>query len=345
LQFIRPQLSAAPKFQRVSQRVSESRPFSTHKNVLHVPVLFGRDVKIMSYNAHNLGLDTSPRDNSAKSLYARAQAILLEDPDVVAWQEVASKQALEQLNQKYLKGQYPNVVVLNTNDPRGIHVGFMSKKALKVVDTRTHTHLQNKAGEPVFKRDFLGVTFETEAGYRFTVYNSHFKSMRGGEAQTMPVRLLEAQTGADIIKQQMLADPKANIMVVGDLNTKPGPLGWPVLDALSRRNESDPTYKLTEVLRPNDGSHWQPTWKGGKRENKLDYMYVNDAFKTAVKKAYVGGSFWKWPWKEASDHVPVVSIVDTPDAVAKPVGAAGPAFAGKRQLPYPSVGTRLAVNA
>ena len=49
-----------------------------------------------------------------------------------------------------------------------------------------------------WKRDFLEATFQTDTGFRFTIFNGHFKSMNGGEVATMPTRLHEATVAARV---------------------------------------------------------------------------------------------------------------------------------------------------
>lgn len=287
--------------------------------LVHKPVtlLFaGEQRKIMSYNSENFFESRRGIVKRPKSVKALAEAIRQEDPDVIAFQEVGDRELLASFNQKHLDGKYPNVVIFPLpNNDRGIRVAIMSKRDVRVVDAKSHWKEQCGNNSNCGKRDFLEATFETGTGYRFTVYNGHFKSMRGGEKKTMPTRLSEATSAARIIGDRLKVDPDANLIVVGDLNTHhESQYGKPVIDTLTLRTDKDPGNDLTEVMLK-DGKG-EPTHRGGgpHKPSKLDYMFVSPNMLKHVKRAYVSGDFQQYPWKDASDHRPMVTVVEEPDA-------------------------------
>lgn len=306
---------------------SVTQPGMPGLRVASFPVLFaGEQLRIMSYNVRNF-FDTVPDPQTPpgaqrqvkgqKSIQALARVILKESPDIIALQEVEGEQVLKKFNTNHLKGQYPNIVIFPTNDQRGIRVAFMSKPHLTPVSTASHRHEQAN-GSKVFSRDLLESTYKTAAGYSFTLFTSHFKSMRGGEQQTMPIRLQEARTAAQIIDRKIKQDPKAKIILLGDLNTLHSQYGLPVLKAVAGKEDQDPNNDLTEVLEK--GGKVASTYRGGRRHasSKLDYIYASNAMLTDVKRSFVIGRFTQWPWQVASDHLPVMTVIEAPDP-PKPV--------------------------
>jgi endonuclease/exonuclease/phosphatase family metal-dependent hydrolase len=304
---------------------------------VRIPLLFaGNQIRLMSYNARmfydNAQHPASPINDrivpkSPKSIKALAQVILENDPDIIALQEVENAKVLQQLNRIHLKGKYPNIIISSAKitDGRGVRVAFMAKDTVKLIDSRSHLDkLYN--GKPIFRKDLLEATFETDTGYRFTLFNAHFKSMRGGEDRTMPIRLDEARTAAGIFNEKFRQNPEVKLMVMGDLNTLQSAYGKPVLAALSGKEDNDPVNDLTEVLEK-DG--WQPwTHNGGSHGySKLDYAYASSALAQDVQQAYVSGRFRKRPWKLASDHLPVMVVLEEPDKNAQS-SVAKPQFAG-----------------
>ena len=83
-----------------------------------------------------------------------------------------------------------------------------------------------------------------------------------------------------------------------------------------------------------DGKN-EPTHGGGGpfKPSKLDYTFVSPNMLQHVKKAYVAGDFSQYPWSQASDHRPMVTVVEEPDDIAVPKAAPKEAaFAGARRL-------------
>jgi endonuclease/exonuclease/phosphatase family metal-dependent hydrolase len=290
-------------------------------SIVRFPIQFAGagQLRVMSYNAENFfdNVDdpkTKVNDvqwaKSEKSVKALAEAILKENPDIIAFQEIENDTVLKDLNTEHLNGQYPGVVVYPTNDDRGIRVAYLYKSDVKLLDSKSHRgEMEN--GIPVFSRDLLEATFETENGNKITLFNSHFKAMRGGEAETTPRRVSQAKRSKQIIDAKIKANPDIKIAFVGDLNTLHTSHGQKVLDILNGKNNPDPKFKLVEMLEK-DGKI-PMTHEGGKKfpDSKLDYCYVTPNL-AQVSTARVSGKIGQNPWKTASDHLPVVLDVQDP---------------------------------
>jgi endonuclease/exonuclease/phosphatase family metal-dependent hydrolase len=298
--------------------------------------------KLMSYNAEQFyrsgkGKDVKP----LASIKALAEAILVEEPDVLALQEVGDRKLLEDFNTKYLGGKYPNIVSIPVNGDGPMRVAMMSKANMKVVDSKSHWKEMSQGADYHGKRDLLEATFQTDSGYQFTVYNAHCKSMRGGEAATTPIRLQEVSNVAKILKAHFDKDQKAQVFVAGDFNTLPDTShGKQVLEKLTRFTKGKEEPDLTEVMMKDGKTDPTHNGHGHHPDSKLDYIFVSTPMVKQVMNAYVAGQFDKKPWSIASDHVPYVTVFEeAPQAAqtAKPnknKRAAQTSLPAELQLPH-----------
>jgi endonuclease/exonuclease/phosphatase family metal-dependent hydrolase len=282
----------------------------------------------MSYNAENFfdNVDdpkTKVNDiqwaKSEKSVKALAECILKENPDIIAFQEIENDTVLKDFNTEHLKSQYPGLVVYPTNDRRGIRVAYLFKNNVKLLESKSHRG-EKENGIPVFSRDLLEATFQTENGNKITLFNSHFKAMVGGEVETNPIRISQAKRSKAIIDSKIKANPDIKIAFVGDLNTLHSKHGQKVLDILNAKSNPDPKFRLVEMLEKDgkipmthEGSNKYP-------DSKLDYCYVTPNL-AKLSTARVSGKIGKNPWKTASDHLPIVLDVQDP-ATQSQAGAA-----------------------
>lgn len=276
--------------------------------------------KLMSYNAEQFyktgkGKFVKPME----SIHALARAIQLEDPDVIALQEVGTRALLEEFNTKFLNGQYPNIVSIPFIDAGPMRVAMMSKANIRVVDAKSHWREMSHGATYPGKRDFLEATFETDTGYRFTVYNAHCHSMRGGEVETLPIRLREVTNVAHILREHLQKNPEAQVFVAGDFNTLPdSPFGKPVLERLTHVMEGKQEPDLVEVMMKDDKVEPTHNGHGHHPNNKLDYIFVSAPMAKQVVNSYVAGDFDHEPWNIASDHAPYVTIFEESAAMALP---------------------------
>lgn len=313
---------------------------------------FAGKIVVMSHNAMNYFDDETSqgklssgafRNNrqwpkSEKSVAAEGEIIRNIKPDVAALQEIGSKSALEKLDKFQLGGRYPTVTIFPTNDQRNLHVANMNRNSLQLVRSQTHANKRDKNGYPVFQRDFLETTYRTPGGYQFTLFNTHFKSMKEGEEETVKIRLKEAREAAEIIADKIRRNPGIKLMVVGDLNSRhDSKYGKAVLDALSGREKGDPRFILTEVLEKEALEKKRDVPLTHSRENgqksKLDYCFVSPAMLPDIKRAYVAGQFGLYPYKQASDHLPVVVEIEEPQSANPPRFAAATKNPGQPERP------------
>jgi endonuclease/exonuclease/phosphatase family metal-dependent hydrolase len=267
---------------------------------------------VMSYNVLNF---FEPRagvlGKPTKGVKALAEVILKENPDIVAVQEVQHGETLARFAKKHLNERYNAVCSPANNDGRGICVGFLYKKDLTLTNLTSYNQ-QNPGEAKVFLRDLLQATFEvpTPDGCKqeIIVLNSHYKSMRGGEAETTPQRIREAQATVDTIEALLAEDPKRNIIFMGDLNFKATTeYGQQVMDTLLSAQTPANQPALGEWF----GDNPLPTHRYRKQDSKLDYIFATRPLLKDKLEARVSGQFGVKPWTLASDHLPPVGVMKT----------------------------------
>lgn len=215
-----------------------------------------------------------------------AQAIRDTEADIICLQEIEHKAILDDFHHFYLNrtgcAHYGWRRCLEGNDRRGIDVGVMSKKRIKVT---SHAHitfddfdLYNdelcryglSEGEGIFRRDCLEVTVTVEEK-PLSIFVCHFKSMAGGREQTRCVREAEAEAVRRIISNSFPDPVTADWLIVGDLNdyvSEPGHgLGPLFADGFS--------CNLLERLPAEE--RWTHYYPGGNAKHQIDYILASPA--------------------------------------------------------------------
>lgn len=274
----------------------------------------------MSYNATDLYRMNGVLQKNPRELKALADVIQLEKPDVIALQEAGDKGLLAWFNKRYLQKKYPNIVTFQRGERPGGNVAIMTRPGFKVVHAASHQQEQNK-GRYDHKRDFLEVTLETPNQYRFSLFNAHFRSPRIGEEESYPVRKEEAESAARILKRST----EARKLVVGDFNSfGDTEEGQTVIDTVSLKTDRNPDNDLTETSLKATRDGQNPFAATHVKGERLDHMMASPAMLADVKEAYVTGRIHKNPWKLASRHLPVITVLEEPDDTPQPAEASTP---------------------
>jgi endonuclease/exonuclease/phosphatase family metal-dependent hydrolase len=268
-------------------------------------IIEGVTINMLGYEV----LDEGQRKNTAR-------AILENDPDILALQEVENLLALKQFNSKYLNRKYPYSLVIDGNDLRQVDIGLMSK--FPIGDIRTHQFDRDKKGI-IFSRDCLmaDIHLDNAGDKKLTMLVNHFKSklsFKPGE-DTGEKRLRQATRVADIIEKHLGEDLEdANFVVAGDFNDTPDAeclqplLGKPWLENVIARLPRD--------------EQWTHYWDRKKETSHIDFILLSKSLAENNKdalpvierrgladyaKAYTGPRFPGVGRKgtEASDHCPV----------------------------------------
>ncbi len=209
------------------------------------PTLQVGQISIASFNMENYfdlnddtGDDAEPKPlalelSLKQQKLAAALTQTLNCPTLVAVQEVETGILLDELALLAAPGcgfTYA-VIHLDSADVRGIDLALLSNPNLVTVQSAqlmqactaletavTDPRLNCPAGQDVlFSRPPLLVEMVV-AERPFTIIVNHFKSKLGGEAETAPWRLAQANHVAGLVTNILADDPEANVIVLGDFN-------------------------------------------------------------------------------------------------------------------------------
>lgn len=158
---------------------------------------------------------------------------VLHVPDVVAVQEVESRQVLSVLAADVAarSGRAPyQVLVLEGADPGGIDVGFLVRPDWRVVSVSQLLATLRLAGKPLFDRPPLHVVLDDGHGGRLELVNVHLKSLKGSEHPGKAQRIAEkrrqqAAALAGWWRQYQRTRPGVPLLILGDFNATPDVLG------------------------------------------------------------------------------------------------------------------------
>ncbi len=137
--------------------------------------------------------------------------------------EVENRAVLEDLvKHPGLKPRNYQIVHFDSPDPRGIDVALLYQPKYFEV---THAHTiplgaYSEEGEVRGTRDILYVSGRFD-GEPIHLLVNHWPSRRGGEKATQPLRNAAAMLCKEVIDSLQKLDPKAKILVMGDLNDDP----------------------------------------------------------------------------------------------------------------------------
>ena len=273
---------------------------------------------VATYNVENY-LDVKTDSREVKPPEARAKVVsnIAEmKPDVVGFQEMGSTNAFLELRAslKAAGQDYPHWEHVSGWDTN-IHVALLSK--FPITARRPHTtesYLLNGRRLHV-SRGFLEADIRTPSGYSFTVFVAHLKSRRQvAEADESEMRVQEAHILRGKIDARMKANPRGNLLVIGDLNDTKATKSTRAI--IGRGNgaliDTRPAERNGDSVKPKN-PRWDPsniTWTHfyGKEDSysRIDYILVNRAMAGEWNKegTYV---FTTANWGLASDHRPIIA--------------------------------------
>jgi uncharacterized protein len=285
-----------------------------------VPAAQAGTLRIANFNVDNLfgagqtddGHTYTQAEVDRKTTRIAAAINLMNDPDIVTDEEVASQTAYQEVASK-LKGY--TAYWKPSNDERHIAVGFLVKTGVKVLSVRqlgksattTLSGCQDNTGEgPVlFERPPLAITVQ-DGGLTMTLIGNHLASLGHPEA------CREAQ--ADFLAQQVdqMEAAGQHVIVIGDLNDYQDS---PALtqNLLAHNSLQDLWFRAPE----NNRYSFQ---FDGQLET-LDHIFVDNYLSPLVKKIlyvhfdndYAGVTDPNSPI-EVSDHDPPVAVIKIPKA-------------------------------
>jgi exonuclease III len=200
------------------------------------------DLKIMTINSellnHRVGkrrveydengvIVTKSTDKSKAQIASIANNIKSNNPDIVLWQELTTKQSLYNFNYEKLNHEYFNIFVDGIGG--GPYLGFSIKRDLPI-----HMEIESNVGHsfeyfgverPVFRRDLPVLTLRTNKKEDpfLIVINTHLKSKTTRtqhEKDNNSASLIQQQlnVASSILKRLQKKYPNTPIVIGGDFN-------------------------------------------------------------------------------------------------------------------------------
>jgi endonuclease/exonuclease/phosphatase family metal-dependent hydrolase len=191
--------------------------------------------------------------------------------DILAVVEAEDRIALQHFSEQILGmvggTPYPNIMLIDGNDARGIDVGLMTKSGYAIGAMRSHVD-EGGPDSPIFSRDCPEYAVTTPAGETLWVLVNHFKSKGfGNPADNNRRRRAQATAVAGYVAR-LQAEGFGNIAVMGDLNDTPGsnPLE-PLLQTDLRDVSDHPSFDTGAFA-------GKGTYGLGNDSDKIDYILL-----------------------------------------------------------------------
>lgn len=202
--------------------------------------------------------------------------------DILAVIEAEDRIALTHFSDQILNmvgaQPYPNIMLIDGNDTRGIDVGLMTKAGFDIGAMRSHV-ADGAAASPIFSRDCPEYAVTTPAGEVIWVLVNHLKSKGYGDAAANNRRRRAQATAIAGYVARLRAEGFNNIAVMGDLNDTPGanPLA-PLLSGDLRDVSDHPAFD-TGVFAG------KGTYGLGNDGDKIDYIVLTPALFARISGA------------------------------------------------------------
>lgn len=307
-------------------------------------------VRIATYNIENLFDAEQPSDEPGRAptppkpeahRKCIADAIRKIDADIIALQEISSKDALTKFRDEYLKDLgYVHISSIDAGDGRGIEQSVISRFPLKdevnwpkISTGQVHPEKLGKkphpdAGKPLnMARSPLRVTASVPGAdgkpVDFTFFVVHHKSGPFHSYQ----REAEAAKVTELAKQYIAENVNANVLILGDFNAKPEE------KAVQTYLTSGFTDAFGDVLAPRADPQWISHVSG----RVIDHILLSPAAAARLNKdtRFVLGTIqrpenvnWRTtapPDGYCSDHYPVVIDLSLSSSPAPAKGEQTPA--------------------
>jgi endonuclease/exonuclease/phosphatase family metal-dependent hydrolase len=288
------------------------------------PALLRAEVfRVATYNVENYLDQPTETRTHPKSAAAKAkvrEGIRALKPDVLALQEIGTISALMELRSA-LKAEgldfpyWEHVTGFDTN----IHVAVLSRFPFTARRPHTNETFLLSGRRFHVSRGFAEVDVKVSPTYSFTLLSAHLKSKRPvANADEAEQRLEEAKVLRKMVDADLAANPRANLIVLGDLNDtyNSPPLKTVVGRGKNKLIDTRPAERNGDNL-PNPNPAYQPrsiawTHHYGIEDtySRLDYILLSPgmAGEWKTNETYV---LTISNWGLGSDHRPLVAAFET----------------------------------
>ena len=259
------------------------------------------------------GIQLKGETLSGTQVQALGKVIRKVDADVIGLCEVEDRRTLEAFNAQYLGRKYPNAVLFEGNDERGIDVGLLSKHPVGALHTNVFTvdpgekKRRDGASPRLFNRDCIEVMVELPGGRGpLAVLVTHLKSKRGTDEMEMETdrkRLRQSTEIARIIKERYSRDGKPHrVIVCGDFNESSNRDGANGAALGPYKTSIDPILVeaglwniVGDTLGPAKAFTHAEERRGKLRRSQIDYILISPDLRAAATSCGIdrsGQAFW-----------------------------------------------------
>ncbi len=271
-----------------------------------------------TYNVENY-LDYPKGTRHAKTEPAKArvrEAIKNLNADILAIQEMGSLEAIVELQESLRKEglNYPHRELVQGWDTN-IFVCFLSRYEITARRPHTNESFLINGRRLHVSRGFSEVDIRLNPAYQITLISAHLKSRRVAvQADEAEWREQEALKLRSIIDQRLAANPRVNLVVLGDFNDTPDSRPIKALVGKGKTSLADtrPTerngdsYTASESRQDPRRVAWTHFYAKEDTYSRVDYILLSRGLAAEWQRA--GTRILTLPnWGQASDHRPIVA--------------------------------------
>lgn len=284
------------------------------------PSTRAEEISIMVYNLCNYFVkgDYGKPIKSEEAKNSIVAMVKTANPDVLLVSEMGREMSLDDLRTRLeLAGVHYGFTKLMTGADRVRHLAVLSKVKPSEFNAKNDLtyKIRPKKGKLLenmsVSRGFLHLVFTFKDGYRLDVVSAHLKSRvfhnryNQTDMRRYEARLLRYYVD-DIIKK----NPKANVLVLGDLNDT---FESSPIQAIRADDKARPDRLFD--LRPVDqaGMSWTHWWNAEDSYGRIDYALANDQLLPEIDFEKSRIHHVPEYWMFASDHRPLLIVIDTGD--------------------------------
>lgn len=210
--------------------------------------------------------------------------------DVIGIIECESRSALMQLSHMLLPmvgaDPYPQLMLIDGNDARGIDVGIMARAGFDIGWMRSHADDRALTGERIFSRDCPEYSIWTPSGHTVWVLVNHFKSKGYGRQEVSSAKRWLQAEAVRRITERLKAEQAAFVAVIGDFNDTPDSEALaPLLKESGFRDVGEHPSFIGDGL--------PGTYQRGSAREKIDYILLSPAL---FERAQQGGIWRRGVW-------------------------------------------------
>ncbi|MEN9361785.1 MAG: hypothetical protein RL095_3320 [Verrucomicrobiota bacterium] len=264
-------------------------------------------IRIASYNLYNFKPGEAPRQFKTEVSRAATAAVIAEmNADILLISELGPDPSLAELQAelRLRHADYAFSSVVRGPDPTR-HIAVLARfKPVEVGHVTDSKYRIQGQDQPVL-RGFAHCVFQWSNGYKLHIVGAHLKSQLPHPLGQNDMRRYEARQLHYLVDDIMKADPKANILVMGDMNDSYD--SAPIKEIQYRRY---PDEKQLYDLRPFDGNNgaWTHYYDVQDSYSRIDYFFASWSLLPEIDlgKTFVHASPH---WFIASDHRPIVTTL------------------------------------